>query len=58
MNWDCVSCVRQVELDKHGRCPYCGSDAIAPATGTNWPWAARLAVSELERLYAMESAKP
>lgn len=38
MGYDCLDCRQRVEIDKHGRCPKCGSDAIAPATGTNWQW--------------------
>jgi hypothetical protein len=26
--WFCVSCVSQIELDTHGRCSTCGSDAV------------------------------
>jgi hypothetical protein len=26
--WFCVSCVTQIELDTHGRCSTCGSDAV------------------------------
>jgi hypothetical protein len=26
--WFCVSCVSQIELDIHGRCSVCGSDAV------------------------------
>jgi hypothetical protein len=26
--WFCVSCVSQIELDIHGRCSTCGSDAV------------------------------
>ncbi len=33
---DCLDCIRQVTLTQHGRCPWCGSNAIAPSTGTNF----------------------
>lgn len=56
--FDCLDCVRPVELTKNGRCPFCGSDAIAPASGTNWEWQERWAVNELERLYAMPDVSP
>jgi hypothetical protein len=26
--WVCVSCISQIELDTHGRCSTCGSDAV------------------------------
>jgi len=26
--WFCVSCVSEIELDTHGRCSTCGSDAV------------------------------
>ena|GEM_PF-4605032 len=26
--WFCVSCISQIELDTHGRCSTCGSDAV------------------------------
>ncbi len=26
--WFCVSCISQIELDTHGRCSNCGSDAV------------------------------
>lgn len=26
--WCCVSCVAEIELDIHGRCSSCGSDAV------------------------------
>ncbi len=26
--WFCVSCVSQIDLDTHGRCSVCGSDAV------------------------------
>ena len=26
--WFCVSCISQIELDIHGRCSVCGSDAV------------------------------
>jgi hypothetical protein len=26
--WWCVSCVTDIELDTHGRCSTCGSDAV------------------------------
>src|SRR5260221_5078100 len=26
--WLCVSCLAQIELDTHGRCSTCGSDAV------------------------------
>ena len=26
--WFCVSCISQIELDTHGRCSICGSDAV------------------------------
>jgi hypothetical protein len=26
--WWCVSCLTQIELDHHGRCSNCGSDAV------------------------------
>jgi hypothetical protein len=26
--WWCVSCLSEIELDTHGRCSACGSDAI------------------------------
>jgi hypothetical protein len=26
--WFCVSCISQIELDTHGRCSMCGSDAV------------------------------
>jgi hypothetical protein len=27
--WDCLNCERTVELDTHGRCEHCSSDAVA-----------------------------
>ena len=27
--WCCVSCLAEMELDTHGRCSACGSDAVA-----------------------------
>lgn len=26
--WFCVSCISQIDLDIHGRCSNCGSDAV------------------------------
>ncbi len=26
--WWCVSCLTQIQLDNHGRCSNCGSDAV------------------------------
>jgi rRNA maturation endonuclease Nob1 len=26
--WCCVSCLSEIELDTHGRCSSCGSDAV------------------------------
>lgn len=26
--WWCVSCLAEIELDNHGRCGACGSDAV------------------------------
>jgi hypothetical protein len=26
--WCCVSCLAEIELDTHGRCSSCGSDAV------------------------------
>jgi hypothetical protein len=26
--WFCVSCISQIDLDTHGRCSICGSDAV------------------------------
>lgn len=26
--WWCVSCFAQIDLDRHGRCSICGSDAV------------------------------
>jgi hypothetical protein len=26
--WWCVSCLAEIELDTHGRCGACGSDAV------------------------------
>jgi hypothetical protein len=26
--WWCVSCLAEIELDNHGRCSACGSDAV------------------------------
>jgi hypothetical protein len=26
--WWCVSCLAEIELDTHGRCDACGSDAV------------------------------
>jgi hypothetical protein len=26
--WFCVSCISQIDLDIHGRCSTCGSDAV------------------------------
>jgi hypothetical protein len=26
--WCCVSCLTEIELDTHGRCGSCGSDAV------------------------------
>ena len=30
--WFCVSCISQIELDTHGRCSTCGSDAVERIT--------------------------
>lgn len=29
--WLCLDCLALVNLDKHGRCPVCGSDAVTHA---------------------------
>jgi hypothetical protein len=26
--WFCVNCISQIQLDTHGRCSNCGSDAV------------------------------
>lgn len=28
---ECVNCERMIELDRHGRCSHCLSDAVRPA---------------------------
>jgi hypothetical protein len=53
--WFCVDCGQPCELNKHGRCEVCGSDAVTFAESLR-AWAASSAyaeVVELERLYRM-----
>lgn len=30
--WFCMDCLRYVELNKHGRCPWCDGNGVAPPT--------------------------
>lgn len=30
----CANCGQKVNLDNHGRCPYCGSNAVTSVEGT------------------------
>lgn len=47
--WICMSCLCIGQLNQHGRCPRCDSDAVAIAdTGKAWE---RREVNELEELW-------
>jgi hypothetical protein len=49
--WFCVNCMRMVDvLSRHGRCPYCDSNAVDVAYRWNHPGARRGA--EVETMMA------
>ena len=51
--WWCVSCLTQIELDHHGRCGNCGSDAVDRIEhGRFEPKFARTQNAPLSGLYA------
>jgi len=39
--WCCVSCLTEIELDTHGRCGSCGSDAVDRVGGGSFLMTAR-----------------
>jgi uncharacterized paraquat-inducible protein A len=53
--WMCQNCGAIVELDKHGRCSVCGSDAVVRRTAQHQTLLARLwpeeTLAELEELW-------
>ena len=50
----CLDCNQPIELDRHGRCSCCGSDAVAfDQSLKSW---AELEVMELERLFNQRAA--
>lgn len=51
--WWCFDCERMVNLDRHGRCEFCQSDAvdIAVPMRAKEPMLKTPTVAELERLY-------
>ena len=52
--WWCCQCEAMRELDKHGRCGTCGSEAVThpEPIAVNWP-ANSVRCDDLERLYRL-----